>query len=55
MEKKDCFAYVSSWKCKALNDVVCKTGECPFYKTQEQFEKDAEKANKKKQRSNEVC
>lgn len=46
--KTDCFAYVSTTKCKALNDMVCKKGECPFYKTKEQFKKDAREAHERR-------
>lgn len=45
--KKDCFAYKMK-KCTALTEIVCKDGsECPFYKTREQFNEDAEKARLK--------
>lgn len=36
MEHKDCFAYRNTpviW-CNALNDMICKQGDCPFYKGQ---------------------
>lgn len=46
--KTDCFAYVSVTRCKALNDMVCKNGNCPFYKTKEQFEKDAKAAHERR-------
>lgn len=34
MEHKDCFAYRDTpvkW-CNALNEMICKTTACPFYK-----------------------
>lgn len=48
--KKDCFAYKLR-KCTALVDMVCAKGEeCPFYKTREQFNEDAEKARIRNER-----
>ena len=33
--KHDCFAYSKELrKCKALNDLYCRNGECKFYKTE---------------------
>ena len=45
----DCFGYITSTKCKALNDVICKKEKCPFYKTEEQFKKDAREAQERRQ------
>ena len=40
--KTDCFAYVAkSCDCNALTARICDFGECPFYKTQMQFDIDA--------------
>lgn len=39
--KKDCFAYAESaigGGCLALIKPLCKSGECPFYKTKKQCE-----------------
>lgn len=44
-ERKDCFAYKVSGYCSALTEMVCKTGECSFYKTRGQFKEDAKRAN----------
>lgn len=35
MEKHDCFAHESEG-CRVLTELVCGTGECPFYKTKAQ-------------------
>lgn len=38
MIKEDCFAYIpEKRRCKALNDLYCKNGECGFYKTKANF------------------
>lgn len=43
-KKKDCFGYRVG-KCTVLTEMVCaKKDDCPFYKTHEQFEEDAERA-----------
>lgn len=34
-EKKDCFAYRRS-RCRVLTEMVCRFGDCSFYKTAEQ-------------------
>ena len=40
--RADCFAYVAkSCDCNALTARICDFGECPFYKTQMQFDIDA--------------
>ena len=44
--KHDCFGNKGD-KCSALNEMLCKTGECSFYKTKEQFKKDARAAERK--------
>ena len=37
----DCFAYDKTFKkCKALNELYCKTEVCEFYKTKKQFTKE---------------
>lgn len=37
----DCFAYDKTFKkCKALNELYCKTEVCEFYKTKKQFAKE---------------
>ena len=37
--KTDCFAYHEvGRKCLVLTENVCKTKECPFYKTKEQYD-----------------
>lgn len=41
--KTDCFGYKVR-ECTALTKMLCKKGECPFYKTKEQFNSDAERA-----------
>lgn len=38
--KKDCFAFVSKYKCNALISIDCKN--CRFYKTKEQLKKEKE-------------
>lgn len=51
--KEDCFAFNKSAKgngkrCTALRELICeKSDECPFYKTKEQFKKDARAAERK--------
>lgn len=47
MDRKDCFAYVSSQRthCKVLYTLNCE--KCKFYKTQEQFDADAAKYSSK--------
>lgn len=42
MIKTDCFGYKRG-TCMVLTDLVCGQRECSFYKTQEQFRRDAEK------------
>ncbi|MBR2499915.1 MAG: hypothetical protein IKB60_02425 [Clostridia bacterium] len=42
MIKKDCFAYRKA-RCSVLTEMVCKYGECSFYKTMEQDKADREK------------
>lgn len=40
--KKDCFAYVKEINdCIVLTDLYCKKENCSFYKTKEQYIKDA--------------
>ena len=38
MTKRDCFAF-SERSCTILTDRMCDNGRCPFYKTQEEFDK----------------
>lgn len=45
--KKDCFANKFGGYCSALVEMVCRNRECSFYKTREQFERDAERAKKR--------
>lgn len=51
--KEDCFAFDKKEKridkkCTALRELICeKSDECPFYKTKEQFKKDARAAERK--------
>lgn len=46
--KTDCFAYRSlNGECRVLCETVCKSGECSFYKTREQFIVDAKRAETK--------
>ena len=41
MIKEDCFAWQPGRKqCKALIRVLCRKGDCPFYKTKEQYARD---------------
>ena len=41
MIKTDCFAWNANKKCcQALNKTLCEKGECSFYKTKEQYERD---------------
>ncbi len=42
MIKKDCFAYRRA-RCSVLTEMVCKFGECSFYKTEKQDKADREK------------
>lgn len=44
MEKHDCFAYYLDG-CKALNIFVCRSGKCPFYKTDAQLKEEAKQAD----------
>lgn len=39
---RDCFAYSIKHKnrCNALNALVCATGQCKFYKTKEQLQRE---------------
>jgi len=48
MIKKDCFAYRHS-RCNVLTEMVCRYGECSFYKTRSQDKKDREKYRLKKE------
>ena len=42
--KTDCFGYDKlSGKCKIMSEEICKKRNCTFYKTSEQYRKDAEK------------
>lgn len=44
MENRDCFAYcLDSYK--ALDTLVCQSGQCPFYKTDVQLKEEAEQAD----------
>lgn len=43
---KDCFGY-KYHSCTVLTEMLCKKGDCPFYKTKEQFNNDAERAREK--------
>ena len=50
--KEDCFAFNKQAKrkekmCNALRELVCDNNECSFYKTKEQFKKDARAAERK--------
>lgn len=48
--KKDCFAYkpgCHGFKCIALDEMYCARGNCKFYKTQAQYDKELEKYPKK--------
>lgn len=38
-----CFADNGEEKCKALRHKFCNSGDCRFFKTEEQFKKDREK------------
>lgn len=42
MQKKDCFAYKSKYKCNALITIDCTN--CRFYKTKEQWRKEKQNA-----------
>lgn len=44
MEKHDCFAYCLDG-CKVLDTLVCRSGKCPFYKTNAQLKEEAQKAD----------
>lgn len=44
--KRDCFAYKCNNYCSALIVMVCNKRKCSFYKTKEQFMRDAERARK---------
>ena len=47
---KDCFAYKYN-NCSILTEKLCENGgKCSFYKTQEQFKLDVERANKLNER-----
>lgn len=41
-EKKNCFAY-RKYRCMALTEMLCKTRQCPFFKTRKQFVEDLKK------------
>ena len=43
MTNKDCFAYRSDRYCAALNEVVCKSRECNFYKSRRRYLEDLKK------------
>lgn len=43
----DCFALDCYGRCRALDDTVFK-GDCPFYKTQAQYDREQEIYNKSK-------
>jgi hypothetical protein len=44
--KYDCFGMKEN-KCSVLTETICeKSNECPFYKTKEQFKKDARAAER---------
>ena len=45
---KDCFARAGKG-CSILMKVVCKNGECPFYKTKKQYEEDKKKYPSRKE------
>lgn len=51
MSLKNCFAYSTKSNgicfCSVLTDMICEGRKCPFFKTQVQYEKDIEKANKR--------
>ena len=42
MEKKDCFAYKQERCCSILTEMYC--AKCKFYKTKEQFDAEAKRA-----------
>ena len=42
--KYDCFANICGTQCKILNEGY-PNGNCPFHKTQEEFDQDKEKAH----------
>lgn len=41
--KRDCFAYVNEKRCVILSAMMCKSKNCSFYKTREQFRADLQK------------
>lgn len=47
--KRDCFGFKRG-ECTVLTELVCKKGECTFYKTRKQFRDDADEAKKKVER-----
>ena len=52
LEKTDCFAYCTKNvkpSCSALTEMICKNGECKFYKTREQFYEGLKKLSKIRQ------
>lgn len=54
--KHDCFAYNKySRDCHALGELVCLTGECKFYKTEEQRCKECEAKKDKRIITCEEC
>jgi len=46
MIKNDCFA-IKGYKCIALKELYCRNGECGFYKTHLQYNKDIEKSRER--------
>ena len=45
--KTDCFAFAGVRKCLALKEMACLGGECSFYKTQYQAEKESAAARER--------
>ncbi len=45
---KDCFARVE--RCSILKQMLCKNGECPFYKSKKQHQEDPHASDKKESR-----
>lgn len=44
MIKQDCFSYVISRnECTCLKTLLCRSKECPFYKTRKKFEDELKK------------
>ena len=43
-DRKVCFAYLKDNFCSALKEMYCLNGSCPFFKTQRQYDADAEAA-----------